>query len=121
MWPRITELCLGTWLVLSPWIVSRVPGDAYLHASAAACGALVVVLSVFSLWSRRDWARFAVGAAALWLGGFAWASAPRPGPPAAQNAITVGLLLATLFLLPNRASLPPRPWRRQDRLEPRDT
>ena len=55
----------------------------------------------------------------LWLTGHGYFSAVRPGPPAAQNEIMVGLMLLVLAIIPNEASEPPVPWR--DRQSSPDT
>jgi hypothetical protein len=42
-----------------------------------------------------------------WLAGHGYVSAVRPGPPAAQNEIMVGLLLLLFAILPNDVNRPP--------------
>jgi hypothetical protein len=109
MWPRVVELMLGGWLVVSPFIFDRSAGP------AACCvmlgGALVIALSLVSFWRPLGWAHFLSGAVAAWLIGLAYLGSPRPGPPAAQNGITTGLLLLLFFLLPNEANQPPPSWK----------
>ena len=110
MWPRYLEILLGLWLAASPWVL--VHPEPYLrHLNEIASGAAVVVLGIASFFRPTRWAHLLIGVVALWIGAAAYFYEPRPGPPGAQNDITVALLLLMICILPNEASQPPRPWR----------
>jgi SPW repeat len=110
MWPRYLEMLVGGWLIASPWIFGH-SGGGWFFMNDLPCGTAVILLAILSFFRPTRRAHIGIGGVALWLGGSAYFLFERPGPPAAQNEITIALLLVTLFLLPNQASLPPQPWR----------
>lgn len=112
MWPRVAELLLGVWLVLSPFIFVGTDSVEAFAGIDLAAGAGVVLLSLLSFWRRAEWAHLGTALLALGLGTYAYLAWERPGPPAAQNEIFVALLLLLLAIVPNDASRPPKPWRR---------
>lgn len=111
MWARVAELMLGLWLVLSPLIFRGTEALERFVAIDIAVGSLVVLFSLLSFWHRTGWAHFGTAAVALGLGLFAYFGSDRPGPPAAQNEITVAMLLLLLAIVPNEANQPPKSWR----------
>ena len=111
MWPRMVELGMGVWLIASPWIFNHRDSSSPFFAKDLVCGGLVVMLSLLSWWKPASWAHYFTGGVAAWLGIHTWWFVERPGPPAAQNEITLAVLLVTMFLLPNQASEPPAAWR----------
>ena len=112
MWPRVLEVVIGAWLLMSPVIFQHTRGaDAYALSQAAA-GTVVVVASLLAIWPPAAAARGVTALATLSLIAHGYFSAPRPGPPAAQNEIVAGLLLILFVLLPNDVNAPPRPWQR---------
>ena len=111
MWARVAELMLGCWLVLSPLIFRGTGQVERVAATDVAVGSLVIVLSLLSFWGRTAWAHFGTAVLAAGLSLFAYLAWERPGPPAVQNEITVGLLLLLLAIVPNEANDPPTPWR----------
>jgi hypothetical protein len=66
---------------------------------------------MLSFSNRAGWAHAGTALLALGIGLAAYAGHPRPGPPAAQNEIVVALLLLIFAIVPNEATLPPKPWR----------
>lgn len=112
MWARVAELMIGVWLVLSPFVFRGTASVEQFAAVDMTVGALVVLCSLLSFWRRTEWAHFGTALLALGLGAGAYLTWQRPGPPAAQNEITVALLLVLLAIIPNEASRPPRSWRR---------
>ena len=113
MWPRVVELMVGAWLVISPFVFRGTPELAAFRLSAVASGGIIILASLLAFWHRAPWARFVTLAAACWLMAHGYFAAPRPGPPAAQNELTVGLLLLLFAILPNETNQPPIPWRRR--------
>jgi hypothetical protein len=111
MWARTAESMLGIWLVLSPFIFRGTDAIGEWSAVHVAAGAAVVTLSLLSFWRPTAHAHLLTAALAVGLTLYAYVAGERPGPPAAQNAITVGLLLLLLAIVPNDASRPPAPWR----------
>jgi hypothetical protein len=112
MWARTAELMIGGWLVLSPFIFRGTESIGELSAVHFAAGSAVVTFSLVSFWERTAHAHLLTAALAAGLVLYAYFGWERPGPPAAQNAITVGLLLVLLAIIPNDASRPPKPWRK---------
>jgi hypothetical protein len=112
MWARWLEILLGGWLVASPWIFGQSEGSDFRLISILP-GCAVILLAAASFVRRTRWAHLVTGAIAIWLGATAYFGFERTGPPAAQNQITLALLLLTMFVIPNQASLPPEPWRRK--------
>ena len=111
MWPRVLEVAIGAWLLMSPFIFQHTAGaDAY-NLSQAAAGTAIIVASLLAIWPPAAAARGVTALATVWLIVHGYFSAARPGPPAAQNEIVVGLLLILFVLLPNDINAPPTPWR----------
>jgi Zn-dependent protease len=111
MWPRVVELMLGAWLAISPFVFRGTLDVERYTWSLVVSGAVVIIASLLSFWPPASQARFATLLAALWLAGHGYFAAVRPGPPAAQNEITIGLLLLLFAILPNETNRPPVPWR----------
>lgn len=111
MWPRVIELMLGAWLLVSPFVFRATPALERYTWSMVAAGSVVVIASLLSFWPRAAGARFVTLLASLWLAGHGYFAAPRPGPPAAQNEIMLGLLLLVFAILPNETNRPPESWR----------
>jgi hypothetical protein len=111
MWGRYIEILLGLWLIASPWLLPhREP--AWRHTNEVVCGLAVIVFAIASFFRATRWAHLMNGAVALWLGLSTYFLEDRPGPPGAQNDITLAYLLLLMFLIPNEASKPPMPWRK---------
>jgi hypothetical protein len=111
MWARVAELMIGVWLMLSPFVFRGTESIERFIPIDLAAGLIVIVLSLLSFWRRTEWAHLVTVGLALALGAWAYLAFERPGPPAAQNEITVAILLILLGIIPNEASRPPRPWR----------
>ena len=111
MWPRIIELMLGSWLIVSPFVFRDTPELERYTWSFVGSGAVVVIASLLSFWEPAASARFLTLLTSLWLTGHGYFAAVRPGPPAAQNEIMVGLLLLVFAILPNDTNRPPVDWR----------
>jgi hypothetical protein len=111
MWPRVVEVTLGCWLLVAPFVFRDTPAIDSYSTNAIASGALVVVASLLSFWSRLRLAHLVTLGVALWLALHGYFSAPRPGPPAAQNELALGLTLLLFAILPNEINAVPRPWR----------
>jgi len=109
MWARTLEMAVGVWLTMSAFTFA-VPGAADAIVVPLAGGVAVLLIA---LWSRRArHAHLFVLLVALVLIVWGWARFPRPGPPAAQNAMLVGLVLGLFSIVPNEADKPPPAWRR---------
>lgn len=111
MWPRTAELMIGAWLILSPLVFRGTESVDRFVAIDLAAGSAVVVFSLLSFWRPAERAHLLTAALAIGLGAVAYFGWERPGPPAAQNEITVALLLVLLAIVPNEANEPPEPWR----------
>lgn len=107
MWPRVVEVMIGAWLVITP-LVFRGTEDVDRYAvNAVVSGSVVITASLMAFWRRTAWMRLVTLAVSCWLAGHGYLSAVRPGPPAAQNEIMVGLLLLLFAVLPNDVNRPP--------------
>lgn len=111
MWPRVAEVALGCWLVITPFVFRGTTAVEDYALNAAMTGSVVIVASLLSFWSRLRMAHLVTLAAALWLAAHGYFLAERPGPPAAQNELTTGLLLLLFAILPNEINDEPRGWR----------
>lgn len=110
LWPRVLELLLGLWLLLSPGVLGH-GGESALGLADRLAGTLIVVVAALSMIPRLSRIHFATLAIGLALGAWAWASFERPGPAGAQSQILVGLSLALLALVPTGSTRPPEEWR----------
>jgi hypothetical protein len=108
-WPRVVELMLGCWLLLSPFVFRHDPQALWLCWTALVSGAAVVACSLLSFCRPLRHAHWATLGIALALIGSAWAAGS--AAPALQNQVAVGLLLAMFAILPTEANTPPRGWR----------
>jgi hypothetical protein len=114
MWARVVELMLGVWLILSPLIFRGTPGlEAYVVNDVIA-GSLAVAFALLCFWRPTRRAHLATLLLGAYLALFGYFSADRPGPPAAQNDIVIGLLLMIFAVVPTEAARPPEPWRRAE-------
>ena len=113
MWPRVVEVMFGAWLLIVPFVFRATPQIESFVASSVVAGSVVIIASLMSFWPPAGWARFVTLGASIWLIGHGYFAAVRPGPPAAQNEIMVGLLLVLFAILPNETNRPPIGWRRE--------
>jgi hypothetical protein len=112
MWARVTEVMLGCWLAMSPFIFRHGPEDRVLWVNDLLSATVVIALALVSFWSPLRLAHLVSFVIGLWLIAFGLWASPYPAPPALQNDIVLGILLMMFSILPNQASLPPRPWRK---------
>ena len=111
MWPRVIEGMLGAWLLLTPFVFRGTEAVGGYVFNAVACGAAIAVASLLSFWRPTRHARFLTLAASLWLALHGYFGAERPGPPAAQNELVIGLTLLLFAIMPNEVNQVPEPWR----------
>jgi hypothetical protein len=109
MWPRIVEVMLGLWLVLSPLIFRLGPEDTTLRLVDLACGAAVAAFSLIAI--RFRLVRIAILLVGLWLIGYGYVAGWHPSPPGYKNLIIVGGLVSVLSLIPTDCLEPTRSWR----------
>lgn len=111
MWPRTVEVLLGCWLLITPFVFRETSEVDRYVINSVACGALVIVASLLSFRDGTRFARFVTLLVSLWLAVHGYVFAARPGPPAAQNELAIGLMLLLFAILPNEINDAPRPWR----------
>lgn len=114
MFARVLEAVLAVWLALSPFVFDH--GEAAFFAVDFATATVVFVLALASFWRRAERAHLAILIPAAFLIVWGWAYPERP--PAAQNELIVGVLLAMLAIMPTRATEPPESWLRWYRDHP---
>lgn len=107
MWPRVVEVMIGAWLVITPLVFRGTESVAAYAVNAVVSGTIVIVASLAAFWPPAGWARYVTLAVSVWLTLHGYFSAIRPGPPAAQNEIMAGLLLLLFAVLPNHVNQPP--------------
>lgn len=108
MWARAVKAMLGTWLMISPFIFPRPPhSEMAVWATELAGGALVITLSLLSCWKRASWTVFLLLIPVVWMFGFGYFGFSHPRPPAAQNFISVAILLLMFLIIPRSATAPP--------------
>lgn len=116
VWPRILEIVLGCWLLMSPFVFGHHPEEPSVWINEMVCGALVIVVSSMSI-SRRFFRLYLVNIPiALWLIGHAYFQIPPPAhaPPWLQNDLITGMLLGMMAIIPSDTSRPPREWQEFD-------
>ena len=111
MWPRVAEIVLGCWLVVSPWLLPDQQRSASWHVNALVCGLLVVGLAALSFFPSLRKAHLAEILIGLWLLGSAYWSATHPAPPLVQSNILTALFLLNFAIIPSQATLPAPAWR----------
>jgi SPW repeat len=112
MWARVAELMLGVWLVISPLVFRGTESVDSFAVRDLSFGAAVIALSLLSFWTHTRWAHLITAVLAVALGLMGYFGSERPGPPAAQNEIAIGMLLLLLAIVPNQANQPPPAWDR---------
>ena len=112
MWPRVVEVMLGCWLLVTPFVFRGTPALDDFTTNAVVTGAIVIAASLLSFWHRTSRAHLVTLLMALWLAAHGYFSVARPGPPAAQNEIAIGLILLMFAILPSEANRPPTAARR---------
>jgi hypothetical protein len=93
MWPRVIEGMLGCWMLATPLVFRGTTAIDDFTTSALVSGAVVIVMALLSFWEPTRVARFVTLGVSLWLALHGYFAAERPGPPAAQNEIMIGLTL----------------------------
>lgn len=114
MWPRVVEGMLGCWMLVTPLVFRGTTSVEEYTTSALVSGAVVIVMALLSFWEPTRLARFVTLGVSLWLALHGYFAAERPGPPAAQNEIMIGLTLLLFAIIPNEATRPPRAWRHEE-------
>jgi hypothetical protein len=111
MWPRIVELMVGVWLLLSPFVFRHDARELALWWVDLASGSAVIACSLVSFWSPLRRAHFATLGVALSLIAAAFAEGGGSSTSAQQNHVMVGLVLAMFAIVPSQTNLPPHSWR----------
>lgn len=116
IWPRVLEIVVGCWLIMSPFIFGHYPAHAQFWVNDMICGALVIVISTMSI-SRRFFRLYLVNLViALWIILYAYFQIPPPqhAPAWLQNDLIAGLILGMIAIVPSDTSRPPREWQEFD-------
>ncbi len=112
MWPRVVEVMLGCWLLISPFVFRLPPGETFLWANSFAAGAVVIAISLAACkpsWERVRFLNLAV-CAYLVLSAYFAPPGPWPPPPAYQSWLVVALLILITAVIPTQSTRPPRAW-----------
>ena len=110
MWPRIIEVMLGCWLMISPFIFRLSPDQTFLWVSDLAAGAAVIGIALTACSPRYPRLRLLNLISSAYLVIVAFLAAPPPPPPAYQNYVVIGLLILITAVIPTRGVLPPQKW-----------
>jgi len=111
MWARHMEFALALWLAMSPFVFRHPGGELALWLHDFAAASVLATLSLVSHWRPLRRAHLLSLALATWLIVAGWWQSQGTGlhpPPAYQNWLLVGLLLAMFAIVPSEASRPPR-------------
>lgn len=108
-WPRYSEMLLGLWLIVTPWILNYGDSDVSRTVNIAAATG-ILVLDILSITLYKRYAYLAVLGIALGLLVHAYFALP-PEAAGTENNIIVALLLLMFAILPTEATLPPPSWR----------
>lgn len=111
MWPRVVEVHLAIWLMISPFVLRYPDGERFLWFNDYACASLVALFSLLSFWPRLEKLHLLNLGVAAWLVGVAYLRSQPPAAPPYQNYAVLALLLLTFGILPSHASEPPRKWK----------
>ena len=109
MWPRIVEVMLGLWLVLSPLIFRFEAGDLALTINHLIYGTATVVVSLIAI--RVRFLRIVTIAIGLSLIGYGYVAGGYPPASGYLNLIVIGVLVGALGLLPTDCLQPTHSWR----------
>src|SRR5690606_15561217 len=107
MWPRVVEIQIAIWLLLSPFIFDYSAQEGSLWAIAYGSATFVTAFALLSFhprWSFMHRYTLAVAGALILTGYFMNGTPP---DPALQNFLVTGLLLLMLSPLPSNCSEPP--------------
>jgi len=110
MWPRLLELVLAAWLVMSPFVFGHFPTERDLWLNDFACAGVIAACALLSLRPATRRAHLVELVVALWLIGMGYL-ARSEALPALQNDILVAFVLLMVAVIPNDASRPPAGWR----------
>jgi hypothetical protein len=110
MWPRMVQVMLGGWLLLSPLIFRIDSRDTALLAVHMASGAAVGILALLAI--RQRFLHLATFFLGLWLIAYGYGVGGYPPAPAYRNLLILGALVAVLGIIPSDCLRPPRSWRK---------
>lgn len=116
VWPRVVEIVVGCWLIMSPFIFGHYPVHREFWLNDMICGALIIVISTMSI-SKRFFRLYLLNLViALWIILYAYFQIPPPhhAPPWLQNELIAGLILGMIAIVPSDTSRPPREWQEFD-------
>ena len=102
MWPRVIEIMLGFWLVVSTMIFEQPSDQPDLWRHNLFSGSSVILFALLSFWHPLRRSHLATCGVALLLIGLGYVGSPYPTPPALQNYILTGLVLLMLGIIPGR-------------------
>lgn len=111
MWPRVVEFMLGCWLLCSPFLFRGEHRDGVSPLIDFGLGSVIILFAALSFWEKTRY----IHVGTLFLSVLMFA-VPRLTlspeiPPAGQNFMMIGLLLAMFAMIPNEAFSAPRAWR----------
>jgi hypothetical protein len=109
MWPRIVEVMLGLWLLLSPLIFRLGAGELALTINHLIYGTATVIVSLIAI--RVRFLRVVTLAIGLSLIGYGYVTGGYPPAPGYLNLIVIGILVCALAILPTDCLQPTQSWR----------
>lgn len=90
-WSDTANILLGTWLVVSPWILG-IPLEGGPSINVYLAGFFIASVAAFALWYHARWMEWALAGAGAWLIVSPWALGyASPATPATYNAVLAGL------------------------------
>lgn len=110
MWPRVCEVIISLWLLLSAAVV---PGPSDVDVIARIAAVLMLSCSLLSFARRLRRAYLGTLVVALAISAYPFLHDP-PASLMMQNLLIVGLVVAMFAIIPSDAMRPPRGWRELD-------
>ena len=110
MWPRICELLLAVWLILSPAFLD---GTSQTTVVARVTAIVMILASSLAMTDRFRRAYLVTLLLAVLLTGYPFLYPP-PATPMLQNFVVTGLVIAMFAVIPSEATRPPRGWRKRE-------
>jgi hypothetical protein len=96
-WQDITNLALGFWLFVSPWIIGF-KGTEMVARNAWLFGVIVAVLAVLALFAYEKWEEWLNAAIGVWICVSPWVLGADASAHILWNSMIVGALLVILAL-----------------------
>lgn len=111
MWPRVVEIMLGVWLIISPFVLRYENEHLWMWFNDFSAGAFAMTFSLLSYRSSTRRSHLFLLILSGWLLCYGMFIVEQFDSAAAQNVVVIGLLLLMIAIIPSESSKPPVEWR----------